>query len=94
VSPSQSWSWPEIGAMKKKTCPGGQSLGEDKKFVKALAKIDGRTASSSVPTACQNPSQSDSAGNQLAEPNLANGAGLPASPFRTDKWSDAVNNAP
>jgi len=28
--------------------------------------------------------------NQLAEPNLANGAGLPASPFRTDKWTDAT----
>jgi sialate O-acetylesterase len=27
---------------------------------------------------------------ELAEPNLANAAGLPASPFRTDKWSDAV----
>ena len=29
--------------------------------------------------------------NQIAEPNLANAAGLPASPFRTDKWSDATN---
>ena len=27
---------------------------------------------------------------QLAEPNLANKAGLPASPFRTDNWSDAT----
>ncbi|MES2791944.1 MAG: hypothetical protein V4719_20185 [Planctomycetota bacterium] len=31
---------------------------------------------------------------QTAEPNLANGAGLPASPFRSDKWSDAVNANP
>jgi sialate O-acetylesterase len=25
-----------------------------------------------------------------AEPNLANDAGLPVSPFRTDKWTDAT----
>ena len=31
---------------------------------------------------------------QLAEPNLINEAGLPASPFRTDNWTDAVNSAP
>ena len=31
---------------------------------------------------------------QLAEPNLSNGAGLPASPFRTDTWTDAVNVTP
>ena len=28
--------------------------------------------------------------NQMAEPNLANKAGLPASPFRTDKWDDSA----
>ena len=27
---------------------------------------------------------------ETAEPNLANAAGLPASPFRTDKWTDAT----
>jgi sialate O-acetylesterase len=29
--------------------------------------------------------------NQIAEPNLSNKAGLPASPFRTDRWPDAKN---
>ncbi len=29
--------------------------------------------------------------NQIAEPNLKNEADLPASPFRTDTWTDAVN---
>jgi sialate O-acetylesterase len=28
---------------------------------------------------------------QVAEPNLANQEGLPASPFRTDNWPDAIN---
>jgi sialate O-acetylesterase len=32
--------------------------------------------------------------NHIAEPNLSNGAGLPASPFRTDNWTDAENAAP
>ena len=29
--------------------------------------------------------------NQIAEPNLSNKANLPASPFRTDNWTDAKN---
>jgi sialate O-acetylesterase len=28
---------------------------------------------------------------EIAEPNLSNKAGLPASPFRTDRWTDAIN---
>lgn len=59
--------------------------GDDKKFVPATAKIDGETvvvSSSKVisPTAVR------FGFNQIAEPNLANKAGLPASPFRTDRW--------
>jgi hypothetical protein len=31
---------------------------------------------------------------QIAEPNLASKAGLPVSPFRTDKWTDATSAPP
>lgn len=67
--------------------------GEDKKFVKAQAKIDGDTVIVSAEGVTK-PVAVRFGWNQLAEPNLANGAGLPASPFRSDKWTDAVNNAP
>lgn len=62
----------------------------DKKFVKAIAKIEGETV---VVTAegVANPVAVRFGWNQLATPNLANGAGLPASPFRSDNWTDAVN---
>lgn len=64
--------------------------GSDKKFVPATATIDGETvvvenASVSSPVAVR------FGWNQIAEPNLANKSGLPASPFRTDNWSDAVS---
>ena len=64
--------------------------GEDKKFVKATAKIEGDTVVVSaegvaIPVAVR------FGYHQLAEPNLVNGAGLPASPFRSDKWTDATN---
>jgi sialate O-acetylesterase len=59
--------------------------GDDQKFVPATAKIDGETVvvkSAKVisPTAVR------FGFSQIAEPNLANQAGLPASPFRTDRW--------
>ncbi|HEY0985296.1 sialate O-acetylesterase [Schlesneria sp.] len=64
--------------------------GDDKKFVKATAKIEGETV---VVTAdgVTKPVAVRFGWHQLAEPNLANGAGLPASPFRTDTWIDAQN---
>lgn len=67
--------------------------GADKKFVKATAKIEGDTV---VVTAdgVANPVAVRFGYHQLAEPNLANGAGLPASPFRTDKWTDAMGVTP
>lgn len=67
--------------------------GEDKKFVKATAKIEGDTV---VVTAdgVTKPVAVRFGWHQLAEPNLSNGAGLPASPFRTDTWTDAVNANP
>jgi sialate O-acetylesterase len=57
--------------------------GEDGKFVPAEAAIDGETvvvhaAGVAKPTAVR------FAWNELAQPNFANKAGLPASPFRTD----------
>ncbi len=67
--------------------------GADKKFVPAVAKIEGDTvvvtaAGVTAPVAVR------FGWHQLAEPNLANGAGLPASPFRSDIWTDAVNANP
>ena len=67
--------------------------GENKKFVKATARIEGDTV---VVTAegVAKPVAVRFGWHQLAEPNLANEAGLPASPFRTDTWIDAENYNP
>lgn len=67
--------------------------GEDKKFVPATAKIEGNTvvvSSSQVST----PVAVRFGWNQIAEPNLANQDGLPASPFRTDNWDGAALGFP
>jgi len=65
----------------------------DKKFLPAGAVIDGesivvRSSSVTAPAAVR------FGWYQLAEPNLVNKAGLPASPFRTDTWTDAIAAAP
>ncbi|WP_254510105.1 sialate O-acetylesterase [Anatilimnocola floriformis] len=62
-----------------------QIAGEDEKFVDAKATIDGETI---VVTSeeVQKPVAVRFAWNELAEPNLFNKAGLPASPFRTDSF--------
>ena len=67
--------------------------GDDKKFVKATAKVEGDTV---VVTAegVAKPAAVRFGWHQSAEPNLMNEAGLPASPFRTDTWTDAVNANP
>ena len=59
--------------------------GADKSFVEAKAEISGDKVivTSDAVTA---PAEVRFGWNELAEPNLANGAGLPASPFRTDNW--------
>jgi sialate O-acetylesterase len=57
--------------------------GEDGKFVDATAMIDGDTIVVSSPDVGQ-PKVVRFGWHQEAEPNLVNGAGLPASPFRTD----------
>ncbi|HUE73878.1 MAG TPA: sialate O-acetylesterase [Pirellulaceae bacterium] len=62
-----------------------QIAGDDQKFVDAKATIDGETVvveSDQVPA----PKAVRFAWHGLAEPNLFNKAGLPASPFRTDEW--------
>lgn len=67
--------------------------GADKKFHPATATISGdtlvvRSNNVTAPVAVR------FAWHQLAEPNLINKAGLPALPFRTDTWSDAVPTFP
>lgn len=59
--------------------------GEDMKFVPATATIDGETV---VVTAAEvaKPVAVRFGWSDTAEPNLFNGAGLPASPFRTDAF--------
>jgi len=62
--------------------------GEDRSFVPARAIIDGATvvvSSDAVP----HPVAVRYAWGTADEPNLANRAGLPASPFRTDDWARA-----
>ncbi|MFW6114110.1 MAG: sialate O-acetylesterase [bacterium] len=59
--------------------------GEDKEFVDAGAKIDGDTVVVSAEKV-EDPVAVRYAWHEEAEPNLANKAGLPASPFRTDNW--------
>lgn len=59
--------------------------GEDRTFYKARAEIDGDTVlvwSDAVPR----PVAVRLGWHQLATPNLGNREGLPASPFRTDRW--------
>ncbi len=65
--------------------------GEDKKFVEAQAEISGDKKSVIVSApGVDKPVAVRFGWNELAEPNLANAAGLPASPFRTDQWADAT----
>ena len=58
--------------------------GADKKFVPAGAKIAGDTVEVSS-AAVTKPTVVCFAWNQMAQPNLFNGAGLPTEPFRTDE---------
>jgi len=59
--------------------------GEDKNFVEAKAEIDGAAVVVSAESVA-NPVAVRFGWTQEAEPNLSNKEGLPASPFRTDKW--------
>ena len=59
--------------------------GDDRQFVEASAVIDGDTVVVSS-TAVTNPVAVRFAWHTTAEPNLVNGAGLPAGAFRTHPW--------
>lgn len=67
--------------------------GEDKQFVPAEAVIDGDSVVVNAANV-EKPAAVRFGWHQTAEPNLSNKAGLPASPFRTDKWTDAKNAEP
>jgi sialate O-acetylesterase len=59
--------------------------GDDQNFVSANAKIEGSTIVV-WSDAVKNPKAVRFAWRNIPRPNLYNGAGLPASPFRTDNW--------
>jgi sialate O-acetylesterase len=59
--------------------------GDDKNFAEAKAEIDGDTVVVQA-DAVAKPVAVRFGWHQEAEPNLSNKDGLPASPFRTDKW--------
>lgn len=63
--------------------------GEDKKFVEAKAVVSGKDVIVSAP-GVEKPVAVRFGWHEVAEPNLSNAAGLPASPFRTDTWTDAA----
>jgi sialate O-acetylesterase len=66
---------------------GFEVAGEDRKFVGADASIDGETvvvSSDQVP----HPVAVRYAWGMNPRPSIYNRAGLPASPFRTDRWDD------
>jgi sialate O-acetylesterase len=67
--------------------------GSDKKFVPATATIDGEMVVVKSPQVAT-PVAVRFGWHQAAEPNLCNQAGLPAVPFRTDTWGDAISAEP
>jgi sialate O-acetylesterase len=66
--------------------------GDDQKFVWADARIDGDSIIVSSPQV-KNPKQVRYAWQSNPEATLFNGAGLPASPFRTDDWPILTQSA-
>ena len=66
--------------------------GDDQKFVWANARIEGDTVIVSSPDV-PNPKQVRYAWQSNPEATLFNGAGLPASPFRTDHWKLETESA-
>lgn len=59
--------------------------GEDGKFVPGFAKVDGETVLVMSPDVAS-PKHVRFGWHHMINPNLCNEAGLPASPFKTDKW--------
>lgn len=66
--------------------------GEDQKFVEAKAVIDGESVLVESDQVAA-PKAVRFAWDELAEPNFFNGAGLPASPFRTDDYPLTTKDA-
>jgi sialate O-acetylesterase len=64
--------------------------GEDKQFYPATATIEGESVVVNSPKV-EKPVAVRFGWSQIAEPNLSNKDNLPASPFRTDRWTDAKN---
>ena len=62
-----------------------QVAGTDGKFVDATAEIKGETVIVTSESVTQ-PKHVRFGWHKVANPNLVNGAGLPASPFQTDNW--------
>jgi len=63
-----------------------QIAGADGRFVAATAAIDGQNVIVSA-AGVSTPQQVRFGWHKVANPNLVNSAGLPASPFQTDQWS-------
>ena len=59
--------------------------GADGEFVPARAEIDGETVVVRADGVAE-PKNVRFGWHHMIEPNLANGAGLPAGPFKTDGW--------
>lgn len=64
--------------------------GSDGNFVDAVAKIDGDVVVVSSDQV-SNPVHVQFGWHKLANPNLVNSAGLPASPFQTDNWTKGAS---
>ncbi|NQV23078.1 MAG: sialate O-acetylesterase [Rhodopirellula sp.] len=62
-----------------------QIAGEDGKFIAAEAKIDGKSVIVSAASVAE-PKDVRFGWHKLANPNLVNSEGLPASPFQTNNW--------
>lgn len=66
-----------------------QIAGADGRFVAATATIDGDSVIVSAEGVAE-PKSVRFGWHKVANPNLINGAGLPASPFQTDNWSGGI----
>jgi len=66
-----------------------QIAGNDSEFVPAQARVEGETVLVSA-EGIDAPTQVRFAWHKLCNPNLSNGAGLPASPFQTNNWQGAT----
>ncbi len=82
-----AFDWAESGLMTNDGQPVKwfEIAGADRTFYRAEAAIDGRTVVVSSPRVAE-PKAVRFGWHQMAVPNLANREGLPASPFRTDRW--------